>query len=68
RLMLGDAGANALGAALGLGVVLACSPGVRTVVLVVVAVVNLASERVSFSRVISATPPLRVADRWGRLP
>src|SRR5690606_36375218 len=37
RLMLGDAGANTLGAVIGLGVVLTCSPGVRTVVLVVVA-------------------------------
>jgi UDP-GlcNAc:undecaprenyl-phosphate/decaprenyl-phosphate GlcNAc-1-phosphate transferase len=68
RLMLGDAGANVLGAALGLGVVLACSPTTRTVVLIVVAVLNLASERVSFSRVIDAAPPLRAADRWGRLP
>jgi hypothetical protein len=68
RLMLGDAGANVLGAVLGLGVVLTCSPGVRTIVLVVLAILNLVSERVSFSRVIDATPPLRAADRWGRLP
>ncbi len=68
RLMLGDSGANVLGAALGLGVVLACSPGVRTGVLVAVAALNLASERVSFSRVIDAAPPLRAADRWGRQP
>jgi UDP-GlcNAc:undecaprenyl-phosphate/decaprenyl-phosphate GlcNAc-1-phosphate transferase len=68
RLMLGDAGANVLGAALGLGVVLACSPITRTIVLVVVALLNLASERVSFSRVIAAVPPLRAADRWGRVP
>jgi hypothetical protein len=68
RLMLGDAGANVLGAVLGLGVVLTCSPGVRTVVLVIVAALNLASEWVSFSRVIAAAPPLRAADRWGRLP
>jgi hypothetical protein len=68
RMMLGDAGANVLGAALGLGVVLACSPGVRTVVLVVVAALNLASERVSFSRVIARVPPLRAADAWGRQP
>ena len=54
RLMLGDAGANVLGAALGLGVVLACSPGVRTAVLVVVALLNLASEAVSFTAVIAA--------------
>lgn len=68
RLMLGDAGANVLGAVLGLGVVLACSPGVRTGVLVAVALLNLASERVSFSRVIAAVPPLRAVDRFGRLP
>jgi hypothetical protein len=68
RLMLGDAGANVLGAALGLGVVLACSPGVRTGVLVAVALLNLASERVSFSRVINAVPPFRALDRFGRLP
>jgi hypothetical protein len=68
RMMLGDAGANVLGAALGLGVVIGCSPGVRTAVLVVVALLNLASERVSFSRVIAAVPPLRAADRWGRRP
>jgi hypothetical protein len=68
RLMLGDAGANVLGAVLGLGVVLTCSPGVRTAVLVLLALLNLASEWVSFSRVIAAAPPLRAADRWGRLP
>jgi UDP-GlcNAc:undecaprenyl-phosphate/decaprenyl-phosphate GlcNAc-1-phosphate transferase len=68
RLMLGDAGANVLGAALGLGVVLACSPGVRTIVLVVVVALNLVSEWVSFSRVIAAVPPLRAADAWGREP
>lgn len=66
RCMLGDAGANALGAAVGLGVVLACSPGVRVVVLVVVAVLNVASEVVSFSRVIDAVPPLRWLDHLGR--
>jgi UDP-GlcNAc:undecaprenyl-phosphate/decaprenyl-phosphate GlcNAc-1-phosphate transferase len=68
RLMLGDSGANVLGAVLGLGVVLVCSPTTRTVVLVVVALLNLASEWVSFSKVIDAAPPLRAADRWGRLP
>lgn len=68
RLMLGDAGANVLGAVLGLGVVLACAPATRTGVLVVVAALNLISERVSFSRVIAAVPPLRAADRWGRVP
>jgi UDP-GlcNAc:undecaprenyl-phosphate/decaprenyl-phosphate GlcNAc-1-phosphate transferase len=68
RLMLGDAGANVLGAALGLGVVLSCAPGTRLVVLAVVAALNLLSEVVSFSRVIDAIAPLRFLDRIGRLP
>ncbi len=66
RLMLGDAGANVLGGVLGLGVVLACAPAARTVVLVAVAALNLAAEVVSFSRVIAAVPPLRALDRLGR--
>jgi hypothetical protein len=66
RCMLGDAGANVLGAAVGVGVVVACSPGVRLVVLAVVAALNVVSEVVSFSRVIDATPPLRWIDQLGR--
>lgn len=66
QLMLGDTGANVLGAALGLGVVLMCSSGVRTGVLLVVAALNLASERVSFSWVIDSIRPLRYVDRLGR--
>jgi UDP-GlcNAc:undecaprenyl-phosphate/decaprenyl-phosphate GlcNAc-1-phosphate transferase len=68
RLMLGDTGANPLGAALGLAVVATCSATTRTVVLVVVLVLNLLSEAVSYSRVIDRVPPLRVADRLGRRP
>ncbi len=67
RLMLGDTGANLIGAVLGLAVVLETSRDVRTVVLVVLVVLNLASERVSFSKVIEATPGLREFDRLGRL-
>ena len=68
RLMLGDAGANALGGVLGLGVVLAATPGARTATLVAVAALNLVGEVVSFSRVIDAVPPLRALDRVGRRP
>lgn len=68
RLMLGDAGANVLGAALGLGVVVSCAPRTRLVALTVVVALNLSSELVSFSRVIDAVPPLRFLDRTGRLP
>lgn len=66
ELMLGDAGANAMGAALGLGVVLVCAPTTRTMVLVAVTALNLLSEFVSFSRVIEGVPPLRALDRLGR--
>lgn len=66
RLMLGDAGANVIGGALGLGVVLACAPTTRTVVLLVVIALNLLSELVSFSALIERVPPLRAFDRLGR--
>jgi UDP-GlcNAc:undecaprenyl-phosphate/decaprenyl-phosphate GlcNAc-1-phosphate transferase len=66
RIMLGDTGSNVLGAVLGLGVVATAGPGVRSVVLVIVVLLNAASEIVSFSRVIEATPPLRALDRLGR--
>ena len=68
RLMLGDAGANPLGAALGLGVVVGAGEGVRLVVALVLLVLNVVSERVSFSKVIDATPPLRWLDHLGRNP
>ncbi|MDQ6796729.1 MAG: hypothetical protein M3011_01675 [Actinomycetota bacterium] len=68
RLMLGDAGANALGAALGIGLVLSARPWVRTIALVVVVALNIAGEVISFTKVIDAVPPLRALDRAGRLP
>ena len=66
RLMLGDTGANLLGAVLGLTVVLETSRSTRSIVLVVLIALNLAAERVSFSKVIDATPGLRHLDRLGR--
>src|SRR5262249_6984140 len=66
RAMLGDTGANVLGGVLGLGVVLTCSQTTRLVTLAVVLALNVISERVSFSAVIDAVPPLRYADRAGR--
>jgi hypothetical protein len=51
---------------LGLAVVLETSRGVRTGVLVALVLLNLASERVSFTKVIDATPGLRHLDRLGR--
>jgi UDP-N-acetylmuramyl pentapeptide phosphotransferase/UDP-N-acetylglucosamine-1-phosphate transferase len=68
RLMIGDTGANVLGAVLGLGVVLGLGQTARTIVLVVVAALNVVAELVSFSRVIDRVPPLRALDRFGRAP
>ncbi len=66
RLMIGDTGANPLGAAVGLSVVLVFEPLTRTWVLVAVLLANLASEFVSFSAVIDRVAPLRGLDRLGR--
>jgi UDP-N-acetylmuramyl pentapeptide phosphotransferase/UDP-N-acetylglucosamine-1-phosphate transferase len=68
RLMLGDAGANVLGAALGVGALLEFGPEARTATVIVLAVLNVAAEAGSFSRVIEATPALRHLDRLGRRP
>ena len=64
--MLGDTGANPLGA--GVGVVLAADPSTarRTLALALVVGLTLASERVSFSQVIDSVPVLRAIDRAGR--
>ncbi len=68
RSMLGDTGANALGAALGVAVVLTVSPTSRTVVAAALVVLTLTSEVVSFTKVIERVPPLRALDRLGRHP
>ncbi len=68
RLMLGDTGANVVGATLALAVVLTTATSTRVIVLAVVATLNLVSERVSFSRVIAGVAPLRWFDGLGRLP
>lgn len=66
RSMLGDAGANALGAALGAAAAARAPRPVRLALLGGVVVLTLVSEVTSFSRVIDRVPPLRALDRWGR--
>lgn len=65
RTMLGDTGANALGAALGLAV---ATRGrlIVGVVAVVTSALTVVSERVSFSAVIEARPALAWFDQLGR--
>ena len=68
RCMLGDTGANVLGAAVGWGLVISLGGTGEWTALGLVVALNVASEVVSFSRVIDAVPPLRWLDRWGALP
>lgn len=67
RTMLGDAGANALGAVLGLALLRRHPRRSGRALTVLVALTGL-SEVVSYSRVIDAVPPLRWVDQAGRLP
>jgi UDP-GlcNAc:undecaprenyl-phosphate/decaprenyl-phosphate GlcNAc-1-phosphate transferase len=66
RLMLGDTGANVVGAVLGLAVVLGTEETTRLIVMLSLVVLNVAAELVSFSAVIDRVPPLRALDRAGR--
>ncbi|MGI4895100.1 MAG: hypothetical protein ACRYF3_08315, partial [Janthinobacterium lividum] len=66
RSMLGDTGANALGALLGVAALARWRRPGRAAALAVVLGLTLASERISFSRAIEAVPLLRELDRLGR--
>ncbi|MGE5134219.1 MAG: hypothetical protein ACM32E_15120 [Gemmatimonadota bacterium] len=68
RAMLGDAGANALGAMLGVAAAAALPRRARLAVLAVVSGLTAASEVVSFTAVIARTPALNWADMLGRRP
>jgi UDP-N-acetylmuramyl pentapeptide phosphotransferase/UDP-N-acetylglucosamine-1-phosphate transferase len=68
RIMLGDSGANAVGALAGLRLSAIGGRGSRAGLLAAVVALTLASEKVSFTRVIEATPVLRELDRLGRRP
>jgi UDP-N-acetylmuramyl pentapeptide phosphotransferase/UDP-N-acetylglucosamine-1-phosphate transferase len=68
RIMLGDCGANAVGALFGLRLASIPGRGARAGLLAAVVALILASEKVSFTKVIEATPGLRELDRLGRLP
>ena len=66
RSMLGDAGANALGAMLGAAAAATLPRGARIGALAVVLGLTAASEKVSFTKVIERTGPLRALDMLGR--
>jgi hypothetical protein len=66
--MLGDAGANALGAMLGGAVAVSLPRPARIALLAGIVALTGASEKVSFTKVIERTPPLRWLDMLGRRP
>ncbi|MGC5012026.1 hypothetical protein ACLQ2R_14785 [Streptosporangium sp. DT93] len=68
RAMLGDAGANALGALLGLAAAVTLGRPGRLAVLGTVVALTAASERISFTRVIAGNPFLHRVDMLGRRP
>jgi UDP-GlcNAc:undecaprenyl-phosphate GlcNAc-1-phosphate transferase len=68
RAMLGDAGANALGAMLGAVAAASLSRPARLGLLAAITGLTVASEMVSFTAVIERTPALRWLDMLGRRP
>jgi UDP-GlcNAc:undecaprenyl-phosphate GlcNAc-1-phosphate transferase len=68
RAMLGDAGANALGAMLGAAAARSLPRPARIGLLAGIVALTVVSEKVSFTRVIERTAPLRRLDMLGRRP
>jgi UDP-GlcNAc:undecaprenyl-phosphate GlcNAc-1-phosphate transferase len=68
RAMLGDAGANALGAMLGAAAARTLPRTARACLLAGIVALTVTSEKVSFTKVIAATPPLNWLDMLGRRP
>jgi len=68
RSMLGDSGANALGAMLGAAAAITLPRTARLGVLAFIVGLTAASEKVSFTKVIERTGPLHRLDMLGRRP
>ena len=67
RAMLGDAGANAIGALIGVGIVAVGSDLARIVALGALLVLHVLAERPGLSVAIARVPPLRTFDQAGRV-
>lgn len=66
RAMLGDAGANALGATLGVAAAVMLSWPLKVIVAFLLVVLHVGTERASISGIIERVPLLRRLDEWGR--
>ncbi|SHF28952.1 UDP-N-acetylmuramyl pentapeptide phosphotransferase/UDP-N-acetylglucosamine-1-phosphate transferase [Desulfofundulus australicus DSM 11792] len=65
RAMMGDTGANALGAALGLTAIWVLPDGVKLVYLGLLIVLHVVAEKYSLTALIARSPLLDRLDRWG---
>jgi UDP-N-acetylmuramyl pentapeptide phosphotransferase/UDP-N-acetylglucosamine-1-phosphate transferase len=68
EIMVGDAGANAMGALLGVALTARSGAATRLLALGALAGLTAASEKVSYTKVIQDTPWLRRLDELGRRP
>ncbi|NLY53000.1 MAG: hypothetical protein GX063_08900 [Firmicutes bacterium] len=66
KVMMGDVGSNALGAVLGLASCYVLTPPARLMLLIVLILIHLLAERISFSQVIENHRILHRLDLWGR--
>lgn len=66
KAMMGDTGSNLLGLAVGLAVVAGGSWGTRMIIVMVLIILHLVSERYSFSQIINNNRVLLILDRLGR--
>ena len=66
QVMIGDCGANAVGALVGWSLATGLGRVGRSAALAGIVALTLASERVSFTAVIEGSPRLRAWDEWGR--
>ena len=66
KFMLGDSGSTVLGATVGLGIAIGAPPWWKLGVLILLACLNLLSEKYSFSRIISSNRVLNWLDSLGR--
>lgn len=66
RAMMGDAGANPVGAAIGLAATVALSPAALALTAAALVLLHVVAERASISRIIEEIPALKYLDELGR--
>lgn len=65
-VMMGDTGSNVLGASLGLSIVITLPLGLKVIVVFFLLLLNLLSEKISFSEIIESNNFLNFLDKLGR--